>query len=286
MKMMSVEKFKKELWREQRSKNTIKSYSYAVKGLLDYLKQKGRRFHFTKDDILLYIEMLNEKYVCKSSANNRINAINKYLKKSNNKDFLVRLLPSKKNTFLDDDEIFTDEEIELILKEAKKLKNKRLYMTFRILLQTGIRVYEMRFITYEAVVNRKATVINKGKERPVPIPDDLRELLLEYCKEKNITSGTVIRTRNDKAVDRSYLYRQVHRFITSLGIVGRKAHPHAFRHKFAINYLSVNGENAISNLADILGHKNIETTRIYLKRPISEIRESMELEKLGIKIAS
>lgn len=286
MKMMSVEKFKKELWREQRSKNTIKSYSYAVKGLLDYLKQKGRRFHFTKDDILLYIEMLNEKYDCKSSANNRINAINKYLKKSNNKDFLVRLLPSKKNTFLDDDEIFTDEEIELILKEAKKLKNKRLYITFRILLQTGIRVYEMRFITYKAVVNGLAMVTNKGRERPVPIPADLKSLILDYCKEKNITSGPVIITRNNKPVDRSYLYRQVHRFITSLGIAGRKAHPHAFRHKFAINYLSVNGENAISNLADILGHKNIETTRIYLKRPISEIRESMELEKLGIKIAS
>lgn len=286
MRTLSLKNFMKELLLDEVSKNTINNYAYAVSELLNYLKSVGEYENFSKEDIINYKNVLKEKYTCTETINNRLNSINGYLKRAGMRNFSIKLLPMKKNMFLDDDEIFTDEEITLILKEAEKLKNKRLYMTFRILLQTGIRVFEMEFITYEAVVNKKAIVRNKGKERLVPIPDDLRELLLEYCKGKNITSGPVIRTRNGIRVHRSYLYRQVHRFITKLGVTPNKAHPHALRHKFAINYLRTYGENAISNLADILGHESVETTRVYLRKTISEIRESMTLEKLGIKIAS
>lgn len=283
---LSIEEFKKELWRDQKSESTIKNYSNAVNDLFDYFKLKGKGYHFTKDDILLYLETLKIKYSCKGTINNKLNGINKYLKKSNLTKFCIKLLKVKKQAFLHDDEIYTDREVELILNEAKKLKNKRLYLVFRILLQTGIRIFEMEFITYEALLKGEAFVYNKDKEREVPIPPDLCKILLEYCKEQNITSGTVIRTRNNIRVHRSYLYRQIHRFIIKLGIEKNKAHPHTFRHKFAIDYLKAHGEESIYNLADILGHDRVETTRIYLRKPLSEIRESMTLEKLGIKIAS
>lgn len=286
MSKLSIEKFKKELWRDQKSESTIKNYSRAVNGLFGHLSLKGKKYHFTKDDILLYLEALKVKYSCKSTINNKLNGINKYLMKSNLRKFVVKLLPNSKNKFLNDDEIFTDEEIKLILNEAKKLKNKRLYLSLRIFIQTGIRISEMEFVTYEAALAGLAIVDNKDKGRQIPIAYDLREIILDYCKERNITSGPVIITRNRERVHRSYLYRQVHRFIVKLGIAPKKAHPHTFRHKFAIDYLKAHGEESIYNLSDILGHEKVETTRIYLRKTISEIRNSMMLEKLGIKIAS
>ncbi|MDO5564604.1 MAG: tyrosine-type recombinase/integrase [Eubacteriales bacterium] len=282
---LSIEEFEKELRRDQKSESTIKNYSLAVKEFCNYLGSKNKHEHFTKDDILLYLALLKEKYRCKETINIKLNGINRYLKKINLSDFCVKLLNVKKHTFLHDNEIFTDEEIEIILNEAKK-KNKRLYMTLRILFQTGIRISEMEYITYEAIQKGIAEIYNKGKEREVPIPPDLCKILLEYCIENNINSGPIIITRNKKRVHRSYLYREIHNFIISLEIDKKKAHPHTFRHKFAIDYLKAYSEIAIYNLADILGHQKIETTRIYLRKPISEIRESMMYEKLQKKIAS
>ena len=47
-------------------------------------------------------------------------------------------------------------------------------------------------------------------------------------------------------------------------------HPHAFRHRFAKNFLAVHTD--LSLLADLLGHESIETTRIYLRQSSGEQR--------------
>ena len=46
------------------------------------------------------------------------------------------------------------------------------------------------------------------------------------------------------------------------GIKIEKVHPHSFRHLFAINCIEQGLD--ISEVADILGHADINTTRIYL----------------------
>ena len=45
-------------------------------------------------------------------------------------------------------------------------------------------------------------------------------------------------------------------------------YPHSFRHRFAKSFIEKCGD--ISLLSDLLGHKNLETTRIYLRRSSSE----------------
>ena len=48
-------------------------------------------------------------------------------------------------------------------------------------------------------------------------------------------------------------------------------HPHSFRHFFAIEFLKKN--NDITLLADLLGHSNLDTTKIYLRRTEEEQRK-------------
>lgn len=52
------------------------------------------------------------------------------------------------------------------------------------------------------------------------------------------------------------------------GIDRSKMHPHAFRHFFAKMYLKKN--NDVVQLADLLGHGSIDTTRIYLQKSYDE----------------
>ena len=60
------------------------------------------------------------------------------------------------------------------------------------------------------------------------------------------------------------------------GIKLGKVHPHAFRHLFAIQYLMQNSENAITELADILGHSSLETTRIYVRTTRKMKKQNLE----------
>ena len=57
-----------------------------------------------------------------------------------------------------------------------------------------------------------------------------------------------------------------------------KAFPHNLRHLFATVFYKVNGD--IVQLADMLGHSSIETTRIYLQTTEEEHRRCLESMKL------
>ena len=47
-------------------------------------------------------------------------------------------------------------------------------------------------------------------------------------------------------------------------------YPHSFRHRYAKNFLDKHNDLAL--LADLMGHENIDTTRIYLRKTSTEQR--------------
>lgn len=53
-----------------------------------------------------------------------------------------------------------------------------------------------------------------------------------------------------------------------------KVYPHNLRHLFAVTYYSI--EKNLAHLADILGHSNIETTRIYTRTDSQECLTVLE----------
>ena len=64
------------------------------------------------------------------------------------------------------------------------------------------------------------------------------------------------------------------------GINPKKVFPHNLRHLFARTFYGIDKD--IAKLADILGHSNINTTRIYLLTTSNEHRQRMEYMKLII----
>ena len=63
-------------------------------------------------------------------------------------------------------------------------------------------------------------------------------------------------------MDRSNIWRNMKRICKRAGICESKVYPHNLRHLFAKVYYEK--EKDLPKLADLLGHSNIETTRIYL----------------------
>ena len=147
-----------------------------------------------------------------------------------------------------------------------------------------MRISELEYVTIERIKQGYIEVYNKGGSRLIPIPSDLSRDILKYCKDIGITTGIVIRTRNNKRVHRTVILRSMQKLALLLNMKKSKVHPHSFRHTFARDYLEKEC-GTIVTLAAILGHRNITTTMVYIKNTLSDTSKTMTLNKLGIKIA-
>ncbi|UZN00685.1 tyrosine-type recombinase/integrase [Lysinibacillus sp. MHQ-1] len=91
-------------------------------------------------------------------------------------------------------------------------------------------------------------------------------------------SGIVFTGSKGSPISRSYIARAMKEVAEQCGIDPAMVFPHNLRHYFARSFLDCG--NPLSDLADILGHKSIDTTRRYL-RTSAETKQK-QLAKLKI----
>ena len=85
-------------------------------------------------------------------------------------------------------------------------------------------------------------------------------------------------TKSGRALDRSNIWREMKALGIEAGVAPEKIFPHNLRHLFARTYYEI--EKDLAKLADILGHRDINTTRIYTKESGSQHRLQLEKMKL------
>lgn len=85
-------------------------------------------------------------------------------------------------------------------------------------------------------------------------------------------------TRSGRALDRSNIWREMKALGLEAGVDREKVFPHNLRHLFARTYYAMTKD--LSKLADILGHRDINTTRIYTMESGSEHRKQLERMRL------
>lgn len=93
------------------------------------------------------------------------------------------------------------------------------------------------------------------------LPEKLRRLLKGYLRAQKITAGAVFLSIRGNPLDRSNIWRDMKALCQRAGVAPGKVFPHNLRHLFARTYYAL--EKDLSRLADILGHSNVSTTRIY-----------------------
>ncbi len=285
-----VNAFKNYLWEEGKAENTIDNYCRTAEDFASFSKVNTIDDFkiLTKTVVRNYVSHLvdnsykDDKKYTVESVNNKIAGINQLFVFYGMEEFKVRALYCQRKTFIEDDDILTDDNVRSLLKESKK-ENIVLYYALEAMSQMGLRVSETKFITVESLNRGYIVVLNKGSARKLPLPIDLLKELRMYCEENCITSGPIISIHKGMAISRSTIGKLMKKLAEKLGISLKKAHPHSLRHNFAKRYLKFYGQSAISRLADILGHRSLETTRIYLRDTLTNASKSLTEISLKIK---
>lgn len=276
MKIISgeiVAKFKKYLTEEEKAKATIEKY---VRDVISFMKWLSGRT-VEKSVVLEYKQKLLEEY-SPASVNSILSSLNNFFVFNEWFSCKVKTLKIQKQIFSRQDKELTKAEYDRLLSAAKNKENWRLYLLMQTICSTGIRISELQFVSVEATRAKKAIINCKGKIRQVILPKQLCKMLLKYAKENNIKSGSIFVTKTGKPLDRSNVWKMLKNLCDSANVSKAKVFPHNFRHLFARTYYSL--EKDISRLADILGHSNVNTTRIYTMESGNVHR--MQIQKLGL----
>lgn len=269
----SIDDFKEYLYEAEKSDATIEKYIRDVCAFSAWLCNR----ELTKVEVLEYKKHLIEAYA-PASVNSMLSSLNAFFEYNERYDLKVKNIKIQRQLFADKNKELSKDEYERLLKAAKRKQNEKLCLLMQTLCGCGLRVSELKFITSESVKKRTATINCKGKLRQVIIPDKLCCLLAKYLKENNIKSGPVFVTRTGKPLDRSNIWKLMRSLCDSAGVAKEKVFPHNLRHLFARTFYSI--EKDVVRLADILGHSNINTTRIYTMENCETHRRLMQ--KLGL----
>lgn len=245
------------LCEEEKSMNTMKKYVRDVKLFLEHLEEK----EISKQQLLLFKEQLIKKYA-PSSVNSMLASINKFLEFMQLQFLKIKPVKIQKKVFANPQTELTKEDYQSLLVAAEKSENKRLSRIIQTIGLTGIRVSELEYITVNSLCTGRTIVNCKGKQRTVLIPKQLNKILKDYCREEHIVDGIIFRTKKGKPLDRSNIWKMMKGLCQEAGIAKSKVFPHNLRHLFARTYYNI--EKDISKLADILGHADINTTRVYI----------------------
>ena len=270
-----IENYRRKLREDERAENTINKYIRDIKDFYMFLDGK----EINKEIVMKYKQRLSNNYKG-TSANSMLAAVNGFLSFMGQDNLKVKFFKIQKKTFRDKDRELSKEEYARLIKAAGNKGNERLSLLMQSICTMGIRVSEHKFITAEALRTGRITIVNKGRERAVFMPKELRELLLAYCKKNGIKSGAVFVTRGGRPMNRSNIWSEMKKLCETAGVDSEKVFPHNLRHLFALTYYRL--EKDIVRLADILGHYSVETTRIYTYTSTDE--HAKILSKLGLII--
>lgn len=266
--------FALHLKNEEKSAATCSKYVKDISDFADWLS--GSKL--CKENAMKYKAELSERY-SPASVNSKISSLNSFFAFINRFDCKLKSIKMQRSLFAAKEKELTKAEYYRLLDAAKN--NPRLCLLMQTICASGIRVSELRFITVQAAQLGKVTISCKGKVRVIMLTPKLCKALKSYAQKNNIQSGCIFVTRSGKPLDRSNIWASMKKLCAEAGVEPAKVFPHNLRHLFARTYYSL--QKDIVRLADILGHSNINTTRIYT---IESGEEHMRhLQKLDLLIS-
>jgi integrase len=250
-----LEKYEEYLSETELSRSTKEIYYRRAKVFLTFMGERP----INKKEMIAYKNYLMKKGYAGATVNLYIVAANHFIKSMGYEDCSIRTERLQKRCCPEN--IMDREEYIKMLDYAKESGRIKYYYLMRTLALTGIRISELADCTVEALACGKFRTSNKGKTREIYLPDKLVRELTEYCADKNIVSGVIFKGNTDKAINRISVYQMLVHLADMTGVPKEKVHPHSFRHLFAVTYMEQYSN--LFELADILGHSSLETTRVY-----------------------
>lgn len=193
----------------------------------------------------------------------------------------------------EDRQYLKKEEIEKIITAIHSHHNnnllilKRNLVLFYIFLFCGLRKEELmllqiRDIDFERkILTIRADTSKSGRSRQIPLHSSLSMHLKDYllARKTYTTPYLIVSSSRDAGLTKDGLKHLIERLKKTSGV---RFHLHQLRHTFAVNFLKTS--NNIAKLKQLLGHKSIVMTMVYLRcLPTNELRgdiENMSIDSL------
>ena len=260
MKQMQTE-YVQMLHRNYKSPQTIKKYCRDINRFFAFLQPCET---ITRESVKQYAAFLKTRY-CAETCNSYLISIHSFFRYAGKTEWIVPLFQIQRRNFLEN-ELGISDYFKMLhaLDKTGRWETKLLLHTLGC---TGIRVSELSFITREAAERGWVEVQMKRKVRRIFLPNKLREELISFSDGR---SGIIFRNRaGTKAINSSVVWRRLKAAARLAEVDERKVYPHNLRHMFARVYMEAYGN--IAELADLLGHSSLETTRIYTRNSSKEL---------------
>lgn len=261
------------LRREERAEGTIEQYCRTLRAFSAWLCDK----EVTQELLNAYKAHLSGRDYAPVTINAMLAALNGFFR-FEHWPLRAKFLKVQRRLFRDAERELTRPEYQRLLGAAEKLGRGRLDLLMETICATGIRVSEVCYITVEAARQGRTEIAMKGKIRTILLPQKLCRKLLKCAKQQNIASGEIFLTKGGKGMTRRQIWYEMKQLYRETHVDPKKIFPHNLRHLFATVYYRACKD--IAQLADVLGHSNIETTRIYLITSGTEYRRQMDRLRL------
>lgn len=258
-----LEEFQDYLQFHNKSVHTVRAYLFALRQFFELYPTVNH------ENLILYKCYLIDHYQ-PQTVNLRIRAMNCYLEflhlpyskllmvKHQNKSFLENVISPADYEYLKS----------CLLRDGKLTY----YYAIRLMASTGVRINELVCLQVEDIKRGFADLNSKGnRTRRIYIPKSVRFPCLEWLHSIGRTSGDVFLNRFGTRISPGGIRDQLKHYAYLYNLDPSVVYPHSFRHLFAKNFIERCSD--IAMLSDILGHDNIETTRIYLHRSSTEQRQ-------------
>lgn len=279
------------------SPNSISSYLSDIKEYLDFVSHqlsKKKIYDFEKNDIIQYLNFLNEKEYAITSIARKISSIKEfhhYFSLENHTEDIAESidLPSYYRKLPD---VLSLEEIELLLdinlKTSFDYRNKAI---LELMYATGLRVSEVCNLKIHHIMFEEKIVrcYGKGsKERIVPIGNVALKYLWLYLKEnrpllenKKYLNDYFFLNNHGKGMSRVAIFKIIQKQ-AQIKKMNKHITPHTLRHTFATHLLNNGADLRI--IQELLGHSDIGTTGIYTHITADILSENyMMFHPRGIK---
>jgi site-specific recombinase XerD len=269
---------------------TIDAYRLTLEGFRGYVKFRlGDREpdELTARDILEYINYLRKERRNGDSAVNRQVTILKCFYRAMvamaeleaDQNPLahfpkIKAVPSKLPVFLSEDEVrqlINQPRTDTVL----GLRDRAILM---LLYGTGIRATECASLTEENVDISSGTIRVTGKggdQREIPLNEEVVRALSMYrgARGQLTPKAGFFRSRFGADLSRGVIYERV-RTHARKAKIAKRVSPHRIRHTFA-THLVKKGVQLVT-IRDLLGHRCISSTQIYLHTTAEDMRRAAE----------
>lgn len=285
----SLESFKTYLLENDKSLNTIKSYTQDLNHFFKWINQRYEPPHLismlTSTDLKDYERQLkSDESIAPTTVNRRLVSLMKWseflLTSGSTSVNLSNNIKIKKIQKQNNIRWLTRKEVGKLLHaiELTKQQNHKKGMLHQTIVylavNLGLRVQEICNVRIRDVDTKRGILRVNGKgnkHRLVPLTENTKEAIVNWLEERDQESDFLLMSSKSNHITTRAVQHIFKKYSNQLGI---EITPHSLRHTYC-KQLAQHGVD-IQSIAELAGHSSIETTRVYVTPSIQELQNALK----------